>query len=83
MWPHEGQCPATGKKCQKCQKLNHSLAFVEDNHSIENINLFQTFEEENKNTHKSIQLRKLKMIRTVQTMNIYIHYHIEKPRRST
>ena len=23
MWPHEGQCPTKGKKCRKCQKLNH------------------------------------------------------------
>ena len=23
MWPHEGQCPAKGKKYRKCQKLNH------------------------------------------------------------
>ena len=23
MWPHEGQCPAKGKKSRKCQKLNN------------------------------------------------------------
>ena len=22
-WPHDGQCPAMGKKCNKCHKINH------------------------------------------------------------